>query len=131
MNKLIPIVISMLLMGACNHGEMEALKLNNGKKWKVNAEMQPHILQGQEILQAYIAAEDTDYKALAEALKAQNTKLIKSCTMDGTSHDELHKWLYPHIQLIKDLSKASNVEEAELAIAGLEQSFTTYHAYFE
>jgi hypothetical protein len=84
-----------------DNDESQTIELNNGEKWKVNAEMIPHILEGEEILAKY---DNTDYKTLAKQLKEKNSGLIKSCTIEGKSHDELHKWLHPHIELITTLS---------------------------
>lgn len=106
----------------------QTIELNNGEKWKVNAEMVPFILDGQEILSKYTGS---DYKALAIQLKEKNSGLIKSCTMDGKSHDELHKWLHPHIELINSLEKAENLESANAIIANLNESFKTYSTYFQ
>ncbi len=132
-------VLAALLLVACNSNEKttkedenpDALTLNDGEKWEVNEEMRPFIEQGNEILKAYTAAGETDYKGLAEELKDQNSKLISSCTMKGKSHDELHKWLYPHIKLISSLESAENNEEANEVIGKLGTSFKTYQEYFK
>lgn len=111
--------------------ESEAIELNNGEKWLVNEEMKPFILEAENILTEYINNNLSDYKTLAEQLKEKNSGLIKSCTMKGESHDELHKWLYPHIELIESLSKAESTEEASEIIANLQASFLTYNQYFQ
>ena len=105
-----------------------AIELNDGQKWKVNAEMTPHILDGEKILNEY---DNSDYKALAKELKAKNDSLIKSCTMNGASHDELHKWLHPHMGLVKELGKAKDEEKASPIIKQLKESFHTFNTYFE
>ena len=68
---------------------------------------------------------------MATQLKEKNNGLIKSCTMNGESHDELHKWLYPHIELIESLSKAESTEAASEIVADLQASFSTYNQYFQ
>lgn len=108
--------------------EAVQIELNNGQKWKVNLEMTPYILEAEQILLQY---NDNDYIALAEQLKNKNKGLIKSCTMDGKSHEELHKWLHPHMQLIDALEDAENKEEADKLISELNASFQTYHNYFQ
>ena len=110
-----------------NSGEV-SIELDNGKKWKVNTEMTPFITSGEQILNEF---DGKDYKALAKQLKEKNNGLIKSCTMNGKSHDELHKWLHPHLQLVDALSKAKNEQEAEEVISELKKSFTTYNTYFQ
>jgi hypothetical protein len=111
-----------------NTQEALQIELNNGQKWNVNLEMTPYILEAEQILLQY---KGNDYNALAEQLKNKNNGLIKSCTMDGKSHEELHKWLHPHIQLIDALEDAENKEEADKIISELKASFQTYHNYFQ
>jgi hypothetical protein len=93
--------------------------------------MKPHIEQGRNILSGYVAANVEDHESLAEQLQEQNSKLIRSCTMEGQAHDELHKWLHPHMNLIQKLSKAQNAEAAEDVIGELQTSYKTYDLYFE
>src|SRR5690554_3133342 len=109
----------------------EELVLNDGERWVINDEMKPHLSQQEEIIAEYIAAKSDNYAKLAEDLKTHNASLIKSCTMDGKSHDELHKWLHPHIDLLGDLGKAESVDEANEVIEDLNESFETFHAYFQ
>lgn len=111
--------------------ESEVLQLNSGEKWLVNEEMKPFMLESQDILKQYTASQFTEYQSLAIQLKEKNSGLIKSCTMKGESHDELHKWLYPHIELIESLSKAESTEQANKIITDLQTSFTTYNQYFQ
>lgn len=111
--------------------ESEGLKLNSGTKWVVNEEMKPFILEAEGILNQYIESQSQDYQTLTAQLKEKNSGLIKSCTMIGESHDELHKWLYPHIDLIESLSKAKSTEQANKFITDLQASFSTYNQYFQ
>ncbi|MCB9447112.1 MAG: hypothetical protein H6585_02055 [Flavobacteriales bacterium] len=111
--------------------ESKALKLNSGVKWVVNEEMKPFILEAESILNQHIESQSQDYQALAAQLKEKNSGLIKSCTMKGESHDELHKWLHPHIELIESLSNAETAEEANKIITNLQTSFSTYNQYFQ
>ncbi|MBK7428292.1 MAG: hypothetical protein IPI60_15370 [Saprospiraceae bacterium] len=109
----------------------ETIKLSNGEKWSVNEEMKPFIIEAESILTQYIECGNSDYNTLAKKLKEKNTGLIKSCTMQGESHDELHKWLHPHMELIESLSNATTTEEANEIIATLQASFSTYNQYFQ
>jgi hypothetical protein len=109
----------------------ESISLNNGEKWQVNEEMKPFILEAKAILDDYINNDANDYKTLAAQLKEKNSGLIKSCTMDGQSHHELHKWLHPHMDMIETLSKAENADQANATIAQLNKSFDLYHQYFQ
>lgn len=121
-----------LIVASCNSNHQQSdINLNNGEKWKVNSEMKPHIEKGNELLSDFISKKDEDYKKLAKNLKNQNNYLIKSCTMKGESHDELHKWLHPHMELIEKLSNADNIEKAEDIISELNKSFEIYQNHFQ
>lgn len=109
----------------------EEIVLNEGKKWEVNAEMKPFIANAEKLLKKYIDSKGTDYKKLAEQLNAENSSLINSCTMDGKSHDELHKWLHPHLELVDELKNEDNAADAKEIVSELEHSFVTFHTYFQ
>lgn len=151
MKKIIALVLSSLFLWSCNnqtkkattnleadtqheyqHNNVdEAIELNNGEKWLVNEEMKPFVLKGEELVKLYIQQNETDYNTLAEQLKEQNEQLIKSCTMNGKSHDELHKWLHPHLELVKELENETNTTTAHEIIVKIQNSFKDYHQYFK
>jgi hypothetical protein len=114
-----------------NDAENTELKLNNNEKWIVSSEMRPFIVNSEIILKDYIDKNSNDYKTLATQITENNSGLIKSCTMKGESHDELHKWLYPHMELIESLSNAESTQEAVGIISKLQASFSTYNQYFQ
>lgn len=109
----------------------EAIELDNGEKWVVNEEMKPFILKGTELVTTFIQENNSDYKTLAKQLKDQNSQLIRSCTMTGKSHDELHKWLHPHLELVQELAEATDHEQAKNQVLKLEASYQEYHKYFK
>lgn len=109
----------------------EAIELDNGAKWKVNEEMKPFVLKGEELVNNFIKDKGADFKGLAEAIESENSRLIKSCTMDGKSHEELHKWLHPHLELVEALAKETNPQRSEEIVAKLQHSYHFYHLYFE
>lgn len=108
----------------------DKLALNNNEKWVVNDEMKPFVMNGEVLVNTYIKENKTDYTQLAADLKAENTKLIKSCTMEGASHDELHKWLHPHLEIVNRMAEIDNDEKAKVLVAELEASYQNYHNYF-
>ena len=150
MKKVIVFGLGIMLLWSCNnatekstmhqetesHAEhhhdenSEVIELNNGKKWLVNEEMKPFVLKGEELVNTYIQDGKTDYKTLAEQLKDQNSQLIKSCTMDGKSHDELHKWLHPHLEIVKALENETDVTKVNGFVLQLQYSYQHYHQYF-
>ena len=90
-----------------------------------------NIEAGMTRLNDYKINDETDFMALAEDLRAKNTSLIQSCTMKGASHDELHKWLHPHLGLVQALSESADAAEAQNLIVQLDASYETYLTYFE
>jgi hypothetical protein len=109
----------------------DEISLNNNEKWAVNEEMKPFILDAEIILNEYLETEASDYQTLTTQLKEKNKGLIQNCSMKGASHDELHKWLHPHMDLIDLLAKSESNEDAQLIVQQLEKSFDTFHLYFE
>ncbi|WP_417429597.1 hypothetical protein [Halpernia sp.] len=112
------------------HSETTKLELNNCTKWAMNAEMKPFINQMESEIKRY-KPEIDDYKTLGKTIETTNENLVKSCTMKGTPHEVLHAWLHPHMELIEDLNKAANKEEANKIVGNLKHSMETYHQYFD
>ena len=150
MKKVLVLAISSFVLWSCNnssekaksnqetkqeehqHDETsEAIELNSGKKWIVNDEMKPFVAKGEGLVTTYLQSSHTNYNELAQQLKEQNNQLIKSCTMKGKSHDELHKWLHPHLELVEALGKSTNENEAKGIVLKLQKSNEAYHQYFE
>lgn len=127
---LLPFLFTLAACGGHSHGDVH-IELNNGQKWKVNEEMKPHVEAGRAVLNTYLAEGGTDNKQLAEDLKEQNAKLIRSCTMDGKAHDELHNWLHPHLDLVKALAKAETANEVTQVTDQLKASYEIYDQHFE
>lgn len=117
--------------GHHHDGENEAIELNNGEKWKVDDQMLVAIRNMENDVNAVAIAEEKDYKSLAEKLKTNIDLLTSSCTMKGKSHDELHKWLLPYIDAVKELSKAKNEKEATEEFEKIENSLKVFNEYFK
>lgn len=133
MKYLFVLIVSILGLASCksnNHHNSESINLNDGEKWKVNAAMLTPILEAEKLLDAYIQNNSTDYKTLAKELDEKNQNLISNCTMKGKSHDELHKWLHPHLELVDELMNTKSDEDAKNIVSQLQQSFQNFHTYF-
>lgn len=112
----------------------DPLELNDGARWVVNEEMKPFVNQGSELVDGYLESHDSDqsgYVGLASELREQNQLLIQNCTMTGKSHDELHKWLHPHMALVEELAGASDQAEAKQWTERLQASYSQYHQFFQ
>jgi len=111
--------------------ESEAIELNNGEKWKVDANMLTHIRNMENDVISFAKVEQKDYKSLSEKLQPNIDLLTSNCTMKGKAHDELHKWLLPYIDLVKELSEAKDETEAEKQFQNIQTSFTAFNQYFQ
>ncbi len=141
LRKTLLIFATLSLLAACNSKTEEQsgenalssteIHLNDGEKWQVNAEMKPHLNGGKELLENYMANGGSDYIELAKQLITHNRELIQSRTMKGEAHDELHKWLYPHMKMIARLKKAGDAEAAAPIITELRDSYRSYDRFFE
>lgn len=137
MKTIVTLLFIPMLSASCAHSHQgaedghEQIILINGQRWKVNEEMKPHVELGMVVLNDFLSKQGGSHKQLAEDLKEQNNKLIRSCTMHGQAHDELHKWLHPHIGLVKELSEAEDPEEVADVLTRLKVSYDLYNQYFE
>ena len=111
--------------------ENEAIELNNGEKWTVDANMLTHIRTMENDVISFAKVEQKDYKVLSEKLQASIDLLTSNCTMTGQAHDELHKWLLPYMDLVEELSEAINEAEALQQFENIQTSFTTFNQYFQ
>ncbi|MFA7273960.1 MAG: hypothetical protein WC044_08825 [Crocinitomicaceae bacterium] len=108
----------------------EAINLNKGEKWKVDANMLVHIRNMENEIVSFTKVEQKDYKLLSEKLQVNIDLLTSNCTMKGEAHDELHKWLLPYTDLVKELSEAKFETEA-LKFKYIQISFKTFNQYFQ
>ncbi|MEZ4722372.1 MAG: hypothetical protein R2813_10915 [Flavobacteriales bacterium] len=104
-------------------------KVNN-EKWEVNSEMMIHIRMMESDIQRTSEDEEIDYDELELKLKDHISDLTSSCTMKGKAHDELHKWLIPVINLVKELSSAESREEKDVVFQQIEFSMLEFNKYF-
>jgi hypothetical protein len=111
--------------------ESEAIELNNGEKWEVDANMITYIRNMENDVISFAKVEQKDYKSLSKKLQSNIDLLTSNCTMKGKAHDELHKWLLPYIDLVKELSETNNETEAEKQFENIQISFTTFNQYFQ
>jgi len=111
--------------------DSQSLQLDSGEKWKVNAEMLPAIQNMEVQINEFVESEEKDYNSLAQGLKSNIDELTSSCTMTGQSHDELHKWLLPYIELVNELMEAETEAQAAEQFENIQTSFVTYNQHFE
>ena len=86
-----------------HNAEIQTIELNNGEKWNVDTNMITHIRNMENDIISFAKVEQKDYKSLSNKLQSNIDLLTSNCTMKGKAHDELHKWLLPYIDLVKEL----------------------------
>lgn len=107
------------------------VELDQGKKWKVNPEMMVHVTAMQQELNTFDTTGNPEYAALADRLQKHINGITGSCTMEGKAHDELHKWLLPHIEMVKELKSAPDASSAHRAFLRVKASMDAFYLYFE
>jgi hypothetical protein len=80
---------------------------------------------------SFANVEQKDYKSLSNKLQSNIDLLTSNCTMKGKAHDELHKWLLPYMDMVKELSNAKDETEATKQFVNIQSSFTTFNQYFQ
>ena len=114
-----------------HNAEIQTIELNNGEKWKVDANMITHIRNMENDVISFAKVEQKDYKSLSEKLQSNIDLLTSNCTMKGKAHDELHKWLLPFIELSRKFAVAAEKEEQEKIYQEFKKSFVEFNTYFE
>lgn len=114
-----------------HNAEIQTIELNNGEKWKVDANMITHIRNMENDINSFANVKQKDFKSIAEKLQSNIDLLTSNCTMKGKAHDELHKWLLPYIDLAKELSEAKDETEASKRFENIQTSFITFNQYFQ
>ena len=51
--------------------------------------------------------------------------------MEGQAHDELHKWLLPFIDLVKEFSESKSEQEFTTHCEKIKTTFIEFNKYFQ
>ncbi len=114
-----------------HNAEIQTIELNNGEKWNVDTNMITHIRNMENDIISFAKVEQKDYTSLSNKLQSNIDLLTSNCTMKGKAHDELHKWLLPYIDLVKELSEVKVETESEKQFQKIENSFIIFNQYFQ
>lgn len=114
-----------------HHEILRELKLNNGAKWKMPSELMANVENMDRAIGAFKKSNSNEYEGLSALIENETNLLMRSCTIKSESIDELHKWLEPHLAMIKDLKSVETVEEALPIISEIDTSFDLLRVYFE
>ena len=118
---------------APHHHEEDAgpLELNDGEKWEADEHTLSVVKDMKSETLDFEKAGKKDYQALADSLTIQLNTLIAGCTMEGKAHDELHKWLVPVTENIKDLKTAKESSAARSKVDKMNESLRAFDDFFE
>jgi hypothetical protein len=107
------------------------IELVNNEKWEVNKEMMVHIKNMESNIEAVSNQSSPNYQELGSKLDENIGLLTSNCTMTGKAHDELHKWLLPFIDLVKELNAADSKEEQKQSFEAIQESMNEFNTYFK
>lgn len=108
----------------------DEITLNEGTQWKANRETTEEILKMTELVERSSASTPEDYRELGNSLNIEKNLLLERCTMKGPSHENLHIYLQPLIEMIGKLQKVQTAEEGKKLVAKIKDHLETYHSYF-
>lgn len=107
------------------------IQLDNGNKWTANLETTESVKKMESIIATNPTKVLEDYHSLSTELNEVKNHLVKNCTMEGASHDNLHIFLHPLIEKIEALGKVTNVEEGEKIKNNIKENLDGYYKYFQ
>jgi hypothetical protein len=108
----------------------QTIQLNNGSKWQANEATTEGILAMESIIAEANPITVKDFQQLGTELNEENMDLIKKCSMEGPSHDNLHIYLKPLIQKIAALQETPSAEEGNMLTSEIEKHLKAYLNYF-
>lgn len=114
-----------------NNNWLSEIQLNNGSKWIANAETTDGVVQMLSIVKSTKTTTVADFHDLAAQLNDVKNYIVKECTMEGSSHDNLHIFLHPLIEKINALGAISAVDEGTKIKRAIQENLTAYYNYFE
>lgn len=116
---------------ALNNDWVKEIQLNNGSKWDANLETTKGVENMTNLIKASDPKSVEDYHNLASKLNDEKNFVVKECTMEGASHDNLHVFLHPLIEKIGALGKVATVDEGSEITTSIRENLDAYSDYFK
>ncbi len=113
---------------AHHHADDGPLQLNNGSKWGADEHTVSMVADMKSEVADFEQAGEENYGMLADSLTRQLSILVAGCTMTGPAHDELHKWLVPLTESVKNLRDVQHASNARVEIG---KSLDAFDDFFE
>lgn len=114
-----------------NNAWINEIKLDNGSKWEANLETTEGVDKMLNLVKSSNPKTVEDYQVLASKLNEDKNFVVKKCTMEGPSHDNLHVFLHPLIEKIEALGKVSTIEEGAEVTSSVKENLEGYYNYFQ
>jgi len=115
---------------ALDNAWMSEIELDNGKKWDANIETTDGVNAMLGYIDEMAPTTVAEYHELALKLNDEKNIVIKECTMEGPSHDNLHVFLHPLIDKIAALGKVSTAEQGAKVTETILENLNAYKNYF-
>lgn len=109
---------------------MSQIQLDNGSKWKANIETTEGIQEMVSRIEEDESISIKHHKKLASDLNDLKNTIIKECTMEGESHNNLHEYLVPLADKIAALGEVNSVHEGALITREIREHLDAYYNYF-
>ena len=109
---------------------VKEIVLDNGIKWRANVETTNGVTKMLSLISENQASTAEGYRKLGDGLNEVKNTVVKECTMEGASHDNLHVWLHPLIEKIKRLQKTESAEEGAKLTSNIKNHLEGYFDYF-
>ena len=116
---------------ALNNSWIKEIELDNGKKWEANLETTRGVDKMLILLEEIEIKTVEDYHLLASRLNDEKNIVVKECTMEGPSHDNLHVFLHPLIEKIDALGKVPNKDKGAEIAESIKENLNGYSNYFD
>ena len=111
------------------HENSDNIKLDKGKKWIANPETTQGIRNMISNVNAFTSGTASkDYTVLKQKLETEFNLILQRCTMKGEAHNQLHNYLMPLNDLIRQLQDKNHAQES---LTALKTYLNKYFDYFQ
>lgn len=110
---------------------LTSLALNDGEKWQMDTHTRESIVSLNETVADVTVESAESGQQIGVTLNEQLKTLIRGCTMDGASHDNLHVFLEAFMPAVNKLEAAASTDEARHQLGEIQSMLQTYEQHFE
>lgn len=118
-------------LGVYANAWINDIQKDKGDKWQADVTTNEGVQKLQNTINTQSPSTLEEFHKLAKQLNEEKNFVVKNCTMEGPSHDNLHVWLHPLIEKIDALLKAETLEGASKLKESIEENINEYNTYFK